>query len=121
MSMKPTTSKPGPLIERCAAGDWVEVRRILLEPDERAPNLPPDTADKPLLMWVKGFAQAEGVVGEEVTIETMSGRLVSGRLSAVNPGYAHTFGRPIPELTHVGRDLRARLADYHAAETEGPG
>jgi len=31
-------------------------------------------------------------------------------LTDVNPGYTHTFGRPAPELTHVGRDLRARLA-----------
>lgn len=110
-----------PMVGRCVAGDWVEAERVLLEPHERAPNLPPETADKPLLMWVKGFAQAAAVVGEAVTIETMSGRLVSGRLSAVNPGYTQTFGRPIPELAHVGRDLRVRLAEYHrAAETEGP-
>ena len=37
----------------------------------------------------------------------MTGRTVTGRLSAVNPGYFHTFGDPIPELVHVGRDLRA--------------
>ena len=88
---------------------------MLLEPADRSENLPPETADKPLTMWVKGFAQAAGVVGEVVTIETTTGRLVEGRLSAVNPGYFHTFGVPIPELVRVGVDLRARLAAYRAA------
>ena len=46
----------------------------------------------------------------------MTGRKVTGALSAVNPGYFITYGNPIPELTHVGRDLRARLAAYRAAE-----
>lgn len=100
----------------CKAGDWVEVERVLLEPADRSKNLPPETAEKPLRMWIKGFAQAEGAVGEAQTIETMTGRLVEGTLSTVNPGYFHTFGNPIPELVHVGVDLRARLADYHAAE-----
>ncbi len=62
------------------------------------------------MMWVKGFALGEAAVGDELTVETMTGRTVTGALSAINPGYFHTFGDPIPELTHVGRDLRARLA-----------
>ena len=44
----------------------------------------------------------------------MTGRDVTGVLTDVNPGYAHTFGRPPPELTHVGRDLRAACAAYRA-------
>ena len=100
----------------CKAGDWVEVERVLLEPADRSKNLPPETAAKPLRMWIKGFAQAAGDVGGLVTIETMTGRVVEGTLSAVNPGYFHTFGKPIPELVHVGLDLRARLADYRAAQ-----
>ena len=47
-------------------------------------------------------------MGEELTVETITGRKVTGALSAVNPGYFITFGNPIPELTHVGRDLRRR-------------
>ncbi|HET6495759.1 MAG TPA: 2-amino-4-oxopentanoate thiolase subunit OrtA [Thermoleophilia bacterium] len=105
----------------CTAGDWVEVERVLLEPADRSKNLPPETAGKPLSMWVKGFAQSAAAVGEEVTVETMSGRLVSGRLFAVDPGYFHTFGRPIPELTHVGRDVRAQLAQYRAAQGHAGG
>jgi uncharacterized protein (DUF2252 family) len=100
----------------CEAGDWVEVERVLLEPADRSKNLPPETADKPLRMWIKGFAQAAGDQGETMAVETMTGRLVEGTLSAINPGYFHTFGKPIPELAHVGVDLRARLAEYHAAQ-----
>ena len=43
----------------------------------------------------------------------MTGRSVTGKLTDVNPGYFHTFGRPMPELVHVGADLRARLDAYH--------
>jgi 2-amino-4-ketopentanoate thiolase alpha subunit len=98
----------------CKVGEWVEVERVLLEPEERSSNLPPETASQPLLTWVKGFSAAEASLGEEVTVTTTTGRSVTGRLSAINPGYFHTFGRPIPELTHVGPDLKARLAAYRA-------
>jgi hypothetical protein len=101
--------------ERCRPGDWVEVERVLLEPADRSPGLPPETASKPLLMWVKGFARDEATLGEEVAVETMTGRVAVGRLSAVNPRYFHTFGHPIPELTGVGPDLRERLAEYRKA------
>ena len=105
---------------RAREGDWVEVEATLLDPTDRSANLPPETADKPLRMWIKGFAQTEGDVGEAMTVETMTGRLVEGTLSAINPGYFHTFGKPIPELVRVGLDLRARLADYHAAQGDAP-
>lgn len=87
---------------------------MFLEPAERSPGLPQETAGKPLMVWVKGFARAGAALGGEVTVETMSGREVTGRLSAVNPGYTHTFGDPIPELVRVGHDLRARVAAYRA-------
>jgi 2-amino-4-ketopentanoate thiolase alpha subunit len=101
---------------RAREGDWVEVEVKLLDPADRSKNLPPETAEKPLTMWVKGFATGEAAVGGELTIETITGRKVTGVLSAVNPGYFITYGNPIPELTHVGRDLRARLAAWRAAE-----
>jgi hypothetical protein len=106
---------------RCAAGDWVEVRYVLLEPADRAANLPADTAAQPLLVWIKGFARGEAAIGDELAIETTTGRVVTGVLTDVNPGYSHTFGRPAPELTHVGRDLRARLAAYRASDVPASG
>ena len=100
---------------RCKVDEWVEVERVLLEPADRSANLPPETAERPMLVWVSGFATAEADLGGEVTVETMTGRLVTGRLSAINPGYFHTFGNPVPELVRVGRDLRAQLAAYRQA------
>jgi 2-amino-4-ketopentanoate thiolase alpha subunit len=100
---------------RCTMGEWVEVERVLLEPADRSANLPPETAEKPMLVWVAGFAGAEARIGEELTVETVTGRFVTGRLSAVNPGYFHTFGNPVPELIGVGRDLKARVAAYRKA------
>jgi 2-amino-4-ketopentanoate thiolase alpha subunit len=104
---------------RCRAGDWVEVESVLLEPVDRSKNLPPDTAAQPLRMWIKGFARADGVVGEQMTVKTTTGRAVTGTLSDINPGYFHTFGRPIPELVHAGTDLRERLAAYRAGKAGG--
>ena len=103
-------------VTRAREGDWVEVECKLLDPADRSKNLPPETAEKPLMMWVKGFAQGEAGMGEELTVETMTGRRVTGALSAVNPGYYITYGDPLPELTHIGRDLRAEVAAYRAAE-----
>jgi hypothetical protein len=100
---------------RCSVDDWVEIGFVLLEPADRSTNLPADTAAQPLRVWVKGFARSVAVVGEELTVETMSGREVTGTLTEVNPGYFHTFGKPAPELTAVGRDLRARVAAYRKA------
>jgi hypothetical protein len=101
---------------RAREGDWVEVEVKLLDPADRSKNLPPETAEKPLMMLVKGFAVGEGALGEELTIETITGRKVTGALSAVDPGYYITYGPPIPELTHVGRDLRARLVAFRRKE-----
>jgi hypothetical protein len=109
---------------RARVGDWVEVECTLLEPADRSANLPPETAEKPLLMWVKGFARDEAALGEELTIETMTGRTMTGSLAAVNPGYFITYGEPVAELVHVGRDLRRRLATYRAGQAArdgGPG
>lgn len=105
--------------DRCRIDDWVEVEYVLLEPEDRSPGLPPETAEKPLKAWVKGFAQGDVAIGDEVTVTTMTGREVTGTLTEVNPGYTHTFGKPAPELVHVGRDLRAKVAAYRAAEGEG--
>jgi hypothetical protein len=99
---------------RCVGGDWVEVSYVLLEPADRAANLPPETAEKQLTAWVKGFARSAASAGDMLEVVTMTGRVVEGTLTDVNPGYSHTFGRPTPELTHVGADLRARVAEYRA-------
>ena len=59
---------------RCEVGDWVEVEAILLEPAERASGLPVETAVKPLVIWVKGFAAhaaaRAGLVGRGGDLES---------------------------------------------------
>jgi 2-amino-4-ketopentanoate thiolase alpha subunit len=101
-------------VERCRTDDWVEVEYILLEPVDRSPGLPPETAERPLKAWVKGFARSAAAIGDEVAVTTMTGREVTGVLTEVNPGYTHTFGKPAPELVRVGRDLRQRVAEYRS-------
>ena len=106
---------------RCHEGDWVEVEYVLLAPEERAAGIPEDTAAQPLRAWVKGFARGEGMIGDEVEVETMTGRLVRGHLSAIEPGYTHTFGTPPAEISGIGRDLRARVAAYRASAASEAG
>lgn len=101
---------------RCTPGEWVEIERVLLVPADRAPGLPAETATTPLRMWLKGFACADAQFGEELQIVTMTGRTEHGRLTAVRPGYTHTFGEPPPGMASIGRDLRERLAAWRSAE-----
>ncbi|MDD3401222.1 MAG: 2-amino-4-oxopentanoate thiolase subunit OrtA [Eubacteriales bacterium] len=89
-------------------GDWVQVEITVLEPDERAKNIPDDTKQVPLQMWVKGYMQNESAcMGDTVTVKTRVGRLVEGRLCAVNPCFEHNFGGFIPELLKIDDDVKA--------------
>lgn len=91
-------------------GDWVRIHVVILPPGDRAPGLPADTAAHPYEAWINGWAIEAASIGEPVTIRTMAGRRVRGRLCAVHPGYHHGFGRPHPALLAVGPGLR-RLLD----------
>ncbi len=103
---------------RCDVDDWVEIEYVLLPATERAAGIPEDTAAQPLRAWVKGFALSAGMIGDRVSVETMSGRVVCGHLSDIEPGYTHTFGAPSAEITAIGRDLRARIAAYRSGGGE---
>lgn len=94
---------------RAETGDWVQVHNIVLKVGERAPQVPEDTKSVPLEMWVKGFATGPAVVGEEIEVRTLTGRLARGTLVCINPAYPHTFGRPVPELLPIGLELRRIL------------
>ncbi len=96
------------LIEK---GVWVEVHRIELAAGARAPQVPRDTQDVPLEMRVKGFLLEPAAIGDEAEIETFAGRRVRGTLVEVNPPYTHSFGPPIPELSTIGKELRALLRE----------
>jgi hypothetical protein len=90
-------------------GDWAELSFIVLEPAERAPGLPPDTAATPLAARVRGFLEASAAVGEQAAVQTLAGRRVEGTLSRLHPAPGHSFGGPVPELLPIGGELRERL------------
>jgi len=90
-------------------GDWVQIRQIVLKPEERAPQVPEDTKKVPLELWVKGIAQEDAKIGSTVEIVTATGRKVRGELTAVNPRYIHDYGDFIPELLKVDMQLKEIL------------
>ena len=87
-------------------GSWVQIESVLLEPGERAPNLPEETKKVPLKIWAKGYLIEDAEIAQTVTIKTIIGRKMEGKLIAKNPRYKHDFGRPIPELLSVGEEFR---------------
>ncbi|EOD01384.1 2-amino-4-oxopentanoate thiolase subunit OrtA [Caldisalinibacter kiritimatiensis] len=99
-------------MEKAKKGDWVRIYNVVLEPENRAPQVPDDTKKVPLEMWVKGFLlNDEAKKGEEVEVETYIGRKVKGELIEINPYYDHDFGKCVPELLYIGRQLRGILED----------
>ncbi len=99
------------MAERIAPGTWVEVHRIVLQPGERAPQIPDDTKAVAFEMRVKGFLAAAADLGAEAEITTPAGRRLQGTLSAVNPAYTHGFGPPIPEISSIGQEVRTILRE----------
>ena len=90
-------------------GDWVMIHNVVLTSAQRAPQVPDDTKNVPLETWVKGFLQADGEVGQKVTIKTVNNRVVEGTLVEVEPSYSHSFGKFVPELHQIGFQLRGIL------------
>jgi hypothetical protein len=87
-------------------GEWVRIHRIILQPSERAPQVPEDTKQVPLEMWDKGFLLEDAEMGDKVTIETVTGRNETGTLIEVNPYYEHDFGKFVPELLAIDKQVR---------------
>lgn len=94
---------------KAVKGDWVQIHQIVLKPEERAPQVPEDTKKVPLELWVKGFALHEAEIGQEIEIETVTGRHVKGTLREINPRYIHDFGNFVPELLQIDRQLKEIL------------
>mgnify|MGYP001133966249 FL=1 len=91
-------------------GDWIRIHNIVLEAGDRAPNIPEDTQNVPLEFWTKGFLlNEEANIGDKVQIETYIGRKVEGTLIEVNPYYDHDFGKCVPELLYIGRQVRSLI------------
>lgn len=90
-------------------GDWVTVHSIILTAEERAPQLPAETKEVPLEMWVKGFLIADAEINDIVEVRTVTNRVEKGRLVEVFPTYTHSFGDYVPEIAQIDRILQAEL------------
>ncbi|AOT71538.1 2-amino-4-oxopentanoate thiolase subunit OrtA [Geosporobacter ferrireducens] len=97
-------------MEKAVKGSWVEIENQVLSVDERAPQVPEDTKETPLMMWTRGFLIEESAaIGEDVSVYTLSGRSVRGKLVEINPRFEHDFGNPVLELLETGVSLREDL------------
>lgn len=87
-------------------GDWVRIHTVVLKADERTGKIPEDTKACDLEMWTKGFLLCDAEIGDEVEIETAVGRTEKGTLIEVNPYYTHSYGKFVPELVQIDKQLR---------------
>jgi len=97
-------------------GEWVLVHKNVLEPSQRAPQVPDDTKKVPLELWVKGYLQEDANVGDEVTVITRTKRTERGTLLEANPYYKHDYGKFVPELLKISEQVREIL--FGGAENE---
>ena len=88
---------------------WVQIKKIILNPEERAANLPEPTKKVPLVMWVKGFLLNDAEINSSVEIKTITGRVESGILVCDNPSYMHTYGKFVPEILEIDRIVKTTL------------
>lgn len=88
---------------------WVQIKKIILKPEERAEHLPEATKKVPLLMWVKGYLLEDSKLNSEVRIKTLTGRIESGILVCKNPSYMHTYGAFVPEILTVDKIVKTEL------------
>jgi hypothetical protein len=89
-------------------GTWVQIYKVVLEPSQRAPQVPEDTKLVPLEMWVKGILLADETIGNIVKIKTLSGRVEEGKLVEVNPTFTHNYGNFIPEILKIGSIVKQK-------------
>lgn len=90
-------------------GDWVRIHSVVLKAAERTARIPDDTQKCDLEMWTKGTLQEDAEIGDEVTVKTACGRLEKGELIEVNPYYTHSYGKFVPEIIEIDKQLRENL------------
>ena len=87
-------------------GDWVQIENVILSAGERAPQVPVDTQNCDLKMWVKGEALSDVEEGNILQVRTTTGRIVEGYFVDVNQRYPHDYGDFQPELLKIERQLK---------------
>ena len=91
------------------AGTWVQIRANLLEAGFRAAGIPEDTAAVPLVMWVKGYLVCDALIGDEVEIRTVTGRVERGVLECIEPAPGLGYGDFVGEILEIGACVRKML------------
>lgn len=91
---------------RAKKNDWVQIQNVVLTSGNRAPQVPEDTQECDLKLWVKGIAETEAAIGEEILITTVTGRKTKGVLAEINPNYIHDFGEFQTELLQIEMQLK---------------
>lgn len=95
---------------------WVQIEQTILDSSQRAQNLPEDTKLTPLMAWVKGFLLEDAQMGDIVNIETVTGRIETGRLVQVKPYYTHSFGKVVDELFEIDHQIKSFMKEGECNE-----
>ncbi|MCB2288963.1 2-amino-4-ketopentanoate thiolase [Clostridium sp. CS001] len=91
-------------------GTWVEVEEIVLVPEDRAKNIPDETKNTPLKCWTRGNCLSDCELTGTVQIETNVGRIASGTVVEIEPGYYHTYGKYVQEVSNIGKQAKEIMA-----------
>lgn len=91
-------------------GDWVRIYKVVLTAKERSINLPEDTKKVPLEMWDKGYLiNKTAIIGDKVSVKTVIGRSIIGKLVEVNPSFDISYGDIVIETIYIGKQLKDML------------
>jgi len=90
-------------------GTYVQIRAVILKSGERAAGIPPDTAESPLVMWVKGHLMDDADIGEPAEVTTATGRVERGVLEKAEPVTTLDYGQFVPEIMEIGARVRGVL------------
>jgi len=87
-------------------GEWVRIHSVVLKAEERTAKIPEDTQKCDLEMWTKGTLLEDAEIGDEVTVKTAANRIEKGTLIEVHPYYTHSYGKFVPEIIEIDKQLR---------------
>ncbi|MDD4377235.1 MAG: 2-amino-4-oxopentanoate thiolase subunit OrtA [Eubacteriales bacterium] len=87
-------------------GEWVRIHSVVLKAAERTAKIPDDTKACDLQMWTKGTLLQDAEIGDKVTVKTASNRIEKGTLIEVGPYYTHSYGKFVPEIIEIDKQLR---------------
>src|SRR5699024_1194704 len=97
-------------MEKAYANEWVEIEIEVLSTEERSPNIPNDTKNKPYIQWVRGhLLNKQAFIGEQVKIKTSIGRILEGKLNSLHQGHFYSYGETVQELIDIGVELRGEI------------